>query len=196
MVGKVGGGAEMVWQDPETRFGGPRGNKPGRPLGAVIGKHQLAKLKREKQIEALVQARKPIFEGNPLAFWDQLFRDETQPIGIRMTAADKLAKLSEQITEPSKQFEALIAEAHASVPPPPKEHAARPDPFVEEMLSLSYERFAIVMREYSRVERQLRLCGDTARADELNRKREDAIAGWNRAAEQERAKLVPDSPET
>ena len=64
------------------------------------------------------------------------------------------------------------------------------------MLSLSYERLAIVMREYSRVERQLRLCGDTARADELNRKREDAIADWNRAAEQERAKLVPDSPET
>ena len=49
-----------------------------------MGEHQLAKLKREKQIEALVQARKPIFEGNPLAFWDQLFRDETQPIGIRM----------------------------------------------------------------------------------------------------------------
>ena len=64
------------------------------------------------------------------------------------------------------------------------------------MLTLSYEGFGALMREYGRVERQLRLYGDITRANELNRKREDAIAGWNRAAEQERAKLVPDSPET
>jgi hypothetical protein len=175
----------------DTQFGGPRGPKSGRPPGVLVGKAELARQKRKAQIDALVQARKPIFEGDPLAFWDQLFRDETQPIGIRMTAADKLAKLSEQSAEqPSKQFEALIAAAHASVPPPPKELPPQVDAFTATMLRLANEEFELVLAKMDRIAHAARIDGDMPRVRKIERERREAVDSWNRAAEQERAKLA------
>ncbi len=172
----------------DTYIGSARGPKPGKPPGAPrIGKRRASRL---RTAAAIARAVAPDFTGNPKEYLYAVLRGEIAFDPGRVSVADKLARLEPPTEERGPSLVDLVAEAHASVPPPPKELPPQVDAFTATMLRLANDEFEAVLARMDRIAHAARIDGDMLRVRKIERERREAVDSWNEAARREQAKLA------
>jgi hypothetical protein len=164
---------------PPTKYGGPRGDQPGRPRGILVGKARARRLKKEAAEIAAVSGPTPGFKGEPLELIEQVWRDEGQPWETRLRAIREYITLSaivaKEAQEVGTKLEDLINSAHAVIErPAPK---PTPEPPVEVLLiQAGIDSINRVIADADQRIRQFQFAGDTEKAAEVRRIKDEANA--------------------
>jgi hypothetical protein len=167
----------------ETQFGGPRAPTAKKPHGTGhIGRDRARKMKIEAAKQAIIQKATPQFAGDRLAFFESIFRDATQPLERRMQAcrdAERIAAATTKETKAVKKgLEELVNEAFGKIraaDPLPAKPA--PEPPVEVLLiQADIDNINRVIADADQRIRQFQFAGDTEKAAEVRRIKDEALA--------------------